>query len=263
MTTNLNLDLMAANQSSPEVTFNNVAGEIDAAITATLAIDLTNSVVLTNAQYRSAIYFTVSPVGATKTLTLPAIARLVMIANATATAFTLAVGSTTVSLTANSTWLVVTDGTANGITTQNLAASGGGGGGGGGAGPAGPPGPDGDDAEPWIVSQVVQPQTFTFGFSFVAYGAGTISTGTYTPNPINGNYQYYTNGGAHTLGNPSIDCAVDILVKNNASAGAITFTTFTVGASTGDALDTTNNHQFIISIRRINGVSTYIVKALQ
>lgn len=105
--------------------------------------------------------------------------------------------------------------------------------------------------------------TITTGYTITPYNGGTQSSGTYTPNPANGNYQYYTNNGAHVLANPSSDCAIDILVTNGASAGAITFTTFTVGSNTGDALTTTNTSKFIISIRRINSISTYVIKALQ
>jgi hypothetical protein len=105
--------------------------------------------------------------------------------------------------------------------------------------------------------------TITVGYTFTPNNAGTQSSGTFTPNPATSNYQFYTNGGAHTLAAPSSDCAMDILVTNNASAGTISFSGFTVGSNTGDALDTVNNHLFIISVRRINGTSTYVVKALQ
>lgn len=106
--------------------------------------------------------------------------------------------------------------------------------------------------------------TISVGFGITPYNGSTVSSGTYTPNPANGNYQYYTNNGAHTLANPTVDCAIDILVTNGASAGAITFTTFTVASgNTGDSLTTTNTSKFIISIRRINGTSTYVIKALQ
>ena len=105
--------------------------------------------------------------------------------------------------------------------------------------------------------------TITVGYSLTPYNGGTQSSGTYTPVPANGNYQYYTNNGAHVLANPASDCAIDILITNGASAGAITFTTFTVSANTGDALTTTNGNRFIVSIRRINAVSTYTIKALQ
>lgn len=123
-------------------------------------------------------------------------------------------------------------------------------------------GEDGADGLPSFANPY-RAAIFTVGYAFVPYSGGTISTGTYTPNPLNGNYQYIVNGGAFTLANPAIDCAIDILVTNNGSAGAITFSTFSVGSSTGDALDTTNAHKFIVSIRCIDAVSTYLVKALQ
>lgn len=104
--------------------------------------------------------------------------------------------------------------------------------------------------------------TITVGYGITPFNGGTVSSGTFTPSAANGNYQFYTNNGAHTLANPTSDCAIDILVTNGASAGAITFTTFTVG-TTGDGLTTVNGSKFIISIRRINAISTYVVKALQ
>lgn len=102
--------------------------------------------------------------------------------------------------------------------------------------------------------------TFTKGFTVTP---NAISTGSFTVDPSLGNYQYVTNNGAYTITNPSSDCAVDILVTNGASAGATTFTGFTVGSSTGSALTTTNGNRFIISIRRINAISTYSIYALQ
>jgi hypothetical protein len=75
--------------------------------------------------------------------------------------------------------------------------------------------------------------------------------------------QFITNGGAFTITAPANDGSCMLLVTNNASAGAITFTSFTVGGSTGDALDTTNTHKFTISIWRINSISGYRVAAHQ
>lgn len=100
------------------------------------------------------------------------------------------------------------------------------------------------------------------GFSLSPYNGGNVS-GSYTPNPLNGNYQYFTNNGAITFNAPTVDCAIDFLITNSASAGAITFSGYTVSASTGDAFTTANTHKFILSIRRINGTSTYTKKALQ
>ena len=55
-----------------------------------------------------------------------------------------------------------------------------------------------------------------------------------------------------SLVNSSPDFTEQHLVTNGASAGTITFSGFTVGSNTGDSLDTTKAHKFIISIRRIN-----------
>lgn len=105
--------------------------------------------------------------------------------------------------------------------------------------------------------------TLTKGYSNTPYNIGTVSSGTTTPDPANGNYQYYTNNGVHTLAAPASDCGIDILVTNGASAGSISFTGFTNGASVGSSLNQTNTNKFLISIRRINAVATYSVYALQ
>jgi hypothetical protein len=158
----------------------------------------------------------------------------------------------------------------------------------GGAGPAGPTGPTGDVGTPGAASTVTGPTgpvgvtgatgppptgnflrsdvtaQITVGYTFTAYFIGTFTAGqTFTPNPANGNYQYYTNSGAHTFAGVSNECAIDILVTNSGTAGVITFSGYTVGANTGDALTTTSGHKFIISIRRMSSVSTYTIKALQ
>lgn len=105
--------------------------------------------------------------------------------------------------------------------------------------------------------------TITVGYTFTANNIGTVSSGTTTPAPASGNYQFLTNNGAFTLAAPSSDCAIDVLVTNGASAGSITFSGFTVGANTGSTLTTTNTNKFLVSIRRINSVSTYSIYALQ
>jgi hypothetical protein len=104
-------------------------------------------------------------------------------------------------------------------------------------------------------------QNLTGGFSFTVF-VPTLS-GTFTPDPTKGNYQHGTNNGAFTLAAPAVDCAIDLMVTNGASAGAITFSGFYVSANTGDALSTTNGAHFIISIRRISNLPTYTIKALQ
>ena len=105
----------------------------------------------------------------------------------------------------------------------------------------------------------------TAGYSAAAHAAGTQSSGTYTPDVDNGNFQIATNGGAHTLGVPSKNCTLVLLYKNNSSAGTITTSSYS--KVDGDNLTTTDGHEFFLYITRINdGSSTFsalTVKALQ
>lgn len=81
MSNNLDLDQVASHQASAEVTINDQAGQLDAALTevTTVTVDNTNALTLTATQLRRAnmIVLTdaVSPPSATVTITLPAIER--------------------------------------------------------------------------------------------------------------------------------------------------------------------------------------------
>jgi len=99
------------------------------------------------------------------------------------------------------------------------------------------------------------------GFALTPYSAGTKSSGTYTPDEANGNMQYYINGGAHTLAPPTNNSTLVLQCTNNASAGTITTSGFTV--VDGDTLTTINADDFIFYITKINGFSHLTVKALQ
>ncbi|WP_136617075.1 DUF2793 domain-containing protein [Mesorhizobium sp. 10.2.3] len=105
----------------------------------------------------------------------------------------------------------------------------------------------------------------TAGFTATANNAGTKSSGTFTPDPANGNLQRYVNGGAHTLAPPSVGggdaMSMAIQCTNNGSAGTITTSGFT--KKTGDALTTTNGDDFMFHITVINGFSHLNVVALQ
>jgi len=105
------------------------------------------------------------------------------------------------------------------------------------------------------------PETVATGFKFTPYSIGNI--GNITIDPANGNYQYGTNHSAATITAPASDCSVTILITNDGTAGTLSFSGFTVGSSTGDPLTTTNTQKFLVHIIRINGTSTYIIKALQ
>lgn len=91
----------------------------------------------------------------------------------------------------------------------------------------------------------------------------SLATGSVTLDPGDRPLQYITNGGAFTITAPANDGSLILLVANNGTAGAITFSGFQVSASVGDALTTTNGHEFMIFVVRINGFATYTIKALQ
>lgn len=101
------------------------------------------------------------------------------------------------------------------------------------------------------------------GFSVVAANLGVISANI-TANASLGNYQYGTANAAFTITAPSTDCAIDILLTNGSGAGTITLSGFTANATNaGDTYATTSTNKYILMIRRINAVSTYIWKSLQ
>jgi hypothetical protein len=101
----------------------------------------------------------------------------------------------------------------------------------------------------------------TAGFASTPHNAGTKSSGTFTPDEADGNLQYAVNGGAHTLAPPTNNCTLIVQYTNNASAGAITTSGFTV--VDGDSLDTTDGNDFFCFIVKHNGFSSLTVKALQ
>jgi hypothetical protein len=112
----------------------------------------------------------------------------------------------------------------------------------------------------------------TVGYTVQPWNAGVnvAAYGTWTPNPANGNYQFANSNGAFTLAAPSTNCAIDVLFSNGTGgaangARAITFSGFKVqSGGTGDTYSSsTANAQYILSIRRINNISTYVWKALQ
>jgi hypothetical protein len=114
-----------------------------------------------------------------------------------------------------------------------------------------------------VFSTTATGQNISGGSTYTSSNQGTKSTGTFTIDPGACQLQYITANGAFTLAAPAADGAVDLLVTNGASAGAITFSGFTVGSNIGDPYVTTSGFKFVFYIRRINGVSTYQIRALQ
>lgn len=103
-------------------------------------------------------------------------------------------------------------------------------------------------------------KTFTAGYSATPFDEATKTAGTFTPNEVNGNFQYAINGGAHTLAPPVNNCTILIHYTNNASAGAITTTGFT---KVDGAFTTTNADEFFAFITKCNGKSHLNIVALQ
>lgn len=111
-----------------------------------------------------------------------------------------------------------------------------------------------------VASLVNTDQTLSGGANVTS---ATLAAGNITVDCGKCPLQFISNSGAFTITAPANDGSCVILVTNQAGAGTITFSGFTVGSNTGDALDTTNGHHFMISILRINGLSTYFIKATQ
>jgi hypothetical protein len=103
-------------------------------------------------------------------------------------------------------------------------------------------------------------QTLSGGANVTQLG---LSTGNVTIDCGARSLQSITNGGAFTITAPASDGSCMVLVTNNGSAGTISFSGFSVGANTGDALTIINTNKFTIFIWRINGISGYRVAAHQ
>ena len=101
----------------------------------------------------------------------------------------------------------------------------------------------------------------TAGFACTVHDAGTKASGTYTPDEADGNMQKAVNGGAHTLAVPANDCTMVIQYTNNASAGTITTSAYTI--VDGDTITTTNGHDFFFYITNSDAFTLLTVKALQ
>ena len=100
--------------------------------------------------------------------------------------------------------------------------------------------------------------SFTGGAIASIYtGIGTITSGTVTPVPANGQFQAYTANGAHTLAPPSIAAGktsvIQMIITNGASAGIITTSGFTT--VTGDTPTTANGAVFEANIYAENAYS--------
>lgn len=104
-------------------------------------------------------------------------------------------------------------------------------------------------------------QSLAGGFTAASGADGIKSSGTYTPDPLTGNFKHITANGAFTLAPPSAECTMIVEVLNGASAGAITTSGFT--KVNGDAYATTNGSKFAFHILKTKNYSRLSIEALQ
>lgn len=108
--------------------------------------------------------------------------------------------------------------------------------------------------------------TLTAGFDSASEALGTVTTGTITPE-VDGsgeeNFKTLINGGAFTLAPPSTsgNCTILIQVTNNASAGSITTSGFTI--LNGDTYDTTDGNDWLFHIKKVGSFTSLTIEALQ
>jgi hypothetical protein len=106
---------------------------------------------------------------------------------------------------------------------------------------------------------VLQPavsSNLTAGFTATSFSAGTKSSGTFTPDPTQGNFQHYTNSGAHTLAPPSSVCSM-VLECTNSGAGALTTSGFSF--VDGDTYSNTGTKKHLFYITKTNSFSRLTV----
>ena len=101
----------------------------------------------------------------------------------------------------------------------------------------------------------------TGGFGGTDDDDGTKSSGTYTPTYAGGNFKLAVNGGAHTLAPQSGTGTIIIQYTNNAAAGTITTSGWTV--VTGDSLTTTDGDDFMFYLTVVAAFKHLHVVALQ
>jgi hypothetical protein len=103
-------------------------------------------------------------------------------------------------------------------------------------------------------------QNLTGGFTANSYAAGT-QTGTFKPNPVNGNKQHVTFSGAVTLQPPDNPTNVELEVTNGPSASGLNTSAFTkvIGAA---KYTTTSGARFVFTIVRTNAYSLLVIQDL-
>lgn len=113
MSNNIGWPSVTAAQNQKEVTINDQAQMLDAALTESLSVSLTSSVTLTTAQFRSAFMFVATGTAAGAQLIVPSVKRPFAVANTGANALDVKTGSSAaVSIAAGASSMFYTDGAA-------------------------------------------------------------------------------------------------------------------------------------------------------
>lgn len=105
--------------------------------------------------------------------------------------------------------------------------------------------------------------TLSGGYVTAVVDDGVIASGAYTPSPSGGNMRKIVAGGPFTFTAPTAigDYTLVIQITNNASAGAITESGFSI--LTGDPFTTTTGDDFFVFVTKCNGFISAHVQALQ
>lgn len=115
MSANLDAPALVGGQSNPETTVNDAIGRLDAAFTEDLTVDLSSDVTLTTTQFRTAMFFKLTPVGSGKKLTIPAVQRLFYVSNSGANDAIVKKGSTELTVPVGAGAFFYTDGGTNSL----------------------------------------------------------------------------------------------------------------------------------------------------
>jgi hypothetical protein len=117
MSNNLNIAQVAGNQDQKEVTINQATGQIDAALTEHLTVDLTSAnASLTDSQFRGAMKFDCSGHTVPRNMTVPQLERAFFVVENLGTgALSVVRGTTSISVPIGGYAAFATDGAANGL----------------------------------------------------------------------------------------------------------------------------------------------------
>jgi hypothetical protein len=108
-----------------------------------------------------------------------------------------------------------------------------------------------------------QDQTLSGGANVTSYA---VPQGSYTVDCGKRSLQYIAGSNtAWTINAPQNDSSCMLQIVNQATGTPVipSFSGFTTNSNTGEPITTANNGIFVLTIWRINGVSSYLVKALQ